>query len=162
MSRRGAARRPMAGRRLAQALALAVAFAVPASGAVDAATDGTVTGRVLASPIDLALRIQPSMGTTGSWLTAVATVRNLGLTVLRSITVRLRAAVGLVVRPATARSVRRLASGSAASVSWSICGLAPGAYLVFAEASYGAVIVDSAARVITITSGSRSCSRRRA
>jgi hypothetical protein len=144
-----------------RALALAVACVMPATGAAQAATEGSVTGQVLLSPVALDLAIQPATARTGTWVAARVTLRNIGPTALGRITVRVRAAGGLVVRPAAARSVRGLGSGAATSLGWSLCGLAPGAYVVFAEASFGRVVVDSAARLLTVTPGQGTCAHAR-
>jgi hypothetical protein len=127
------------------------------SGATRAATEGSVTGRVLVSPIaiDLVIRTGPERG--GSSITASADLRNLGPTVVPRITVRLRTATGLGVRPARDLSVRRLAPGAGASMSWSLCARLPGAYIVFAEATCGGVVVQSPARLVVFTAASGPC-----
>jgi hypothetical protein len=143
---------------------LATAVSMVASSAVATAVDGvapsSVNGRVLMSPLALDLAIRPATARAGKWLGALVTARNIGPTELGRLSVRLRAAPGLVVRPPSSRSVRRLDSGASAILGWSLCGQHPGMYLVFAEASFGGVVVESAARLVTIKAGSGACQRR--
>ena len=141
---------------------LAVAWSVAASAGAQAATGDSVTAHVLMSPVALDLTITPSTAKAGAWVGALVTVRNIGPAGLARVAVRLRAPTGLVLRPASARSIRRLAAGSTKALSWALCGRAPGAYLVFAEASFDGIIVVSATRLVSITAGSGACSTRRA
>jgi hypothetical protein len=51
--------------------------------------------------------------------------------------------------PATA-AVPKLQPGQSATVTWNLCALRPGQYVLLARATAGGVATDSAARVLTI------------
>jgi hypothetical protein len=142
---------------LMRAIVLAVSCALPTTGAAQAATEGSVTGRVLISPVAIDLVITPSTAQVGTSVIAAATLRNLGSVALSKISVRLRAPSGLAIQPSGARSVQGFAPGTSTALSWSVCGRRPGSYLVFAEASYSGTVVDSPARLLTVTAGSGKC-----
>ncbi|HET7182084.1 MAG TPA: NEW3 domain-containing protein [Candidatus Limnocylindrales bacterium] len=147
--------------RVARALALAIAGAViaPAPTPVPAlgASGAAVRGQVVVSPITIELVISPSTAPAGTWVTARATVRNLGPATIAKVAVRLRAPSGVVLRPTTPKLVRSLGPGASAVVAWSLCGRRPGADLVFAEATFGRVVIDSTARLLTVTAGGGGC-----
>ena len=149
-------------RGLVRTAALAMAVSTVASGAVTSAVDGAtaaaVDGRVLISPVAVSLEIAPTNALAGQPVAARAAVSNIGPSTISRVSVRLRVASGLVVRGRQPQSIRRLAPGASASVSWSVCGLSPGSYLVFAEATFGSIVVDSPARVLTIHPGPGRCS----
>ena len=88
---------------------------------------------------------------------AHAAVRNLGPASIAEVSVRLRAPAGVVMRRTTAKLVRGLGPGATAVVGWSLCGWRPGAYLVFAEATFGHDVIDSPARLLTVTPGGGTC-----
>lgn len=159
---RAVPRRP--GSAVLRSVALATAVSMAASGAVATAVDGaptgTVGGHVLVSPLAISLTISPTTVQVGELATARATVTNLGPAAVGGISVRLRLAPGLTVRGRQRQFIRRLASGAAGSVSWSLCGRAPGAYLVFAEATLGTLVVDSPTRLLTVTPGGGRCPSR--
>jgi hypothetical protein len=139
----------------------AIAGAITFSGPAVAAGQGSVVGQVAVSPISVELAIRPSTATAGTRVGAAATVHNLSADTIGKVSVRIRAPSGLLVRPASSKSVRRLAAGSSAVLGWSLCASAPGSYLVFAEATVGTVVVDSPARLFTVTAGVGRCSGRR-
>lgn len=144
-----------------RAILLATAVALVTSGAgataVDGAATGTVGGRVLVSPIAISLTISPTTVLTGEPATARATVTNLGPTRVGRISVRLRLASGLMIRGRQIQAIRRLPSGAAGSLLWSLCGRTPGAYLVIAEATLGTLVLDSPARLLTVNPGGPTC-----
>ena len=143
---------------LVLAIAGATAVAAPAVSAPARAADvGTVTGRILISPVAISLVIQPPTAKAGTWIGAHVTVSNLGQTPLGKVAVRLRVPDAIALRPATARRVPQLQPGASTALDWSICGRRPGAYLVFAEAIVNGVAIDSPVRLVTVTSGTGSC-----
>lgn len=147
--------------RLLRAIALAVACAVPASGAAQAATEGTVTGQVLISPIAIGLAIHPSTVPAGTWASAHVSVTNQGKTALVKVAIRLRVPDGVAIKPAPSSLIRQLGASASVGLDWSLCGRRPGAYLVFAEATVNGIAIDSPVRLLTVTSGTGSCGRTR-
>jgi uncharacterized membrane protein len=140
------------------AVAGATAASAPlASAPARAASSGTVTGRILISPVAIDLVLQPSTARAGTSITAHVTVTNLGQALLARVAVRLRAPDGIAIRPSPSRLVRRLSPASSSTLDWSLCGRRPGAYLVFAEAMVDGVAVDSPVRLLTVTSGAGTC-----
>jgi len=148
-------------RGLVRAVVLATAVSMVASGAVAAAVDGastgTLDGRVLMSPITLTLEVTPASLAVGQVAAATVSLVNLGPVAISRIAVRLRNATGLAVRGRQPQWIRLLAVGGSGSLSWSLCGRAPGSYLVFAEATLGAIVVDSPARLVTVRPGPGRC-----
>ena len=140
-------------------LALAISIVVPAGTPLPAlaASNGAVRGQITISPITLDLTMQPATARIGTWVMAHATVRNLGPASIAKVSVRLRAPAGVVMRRTTAKLVRGLGPGATAVVGWSLCGWRPGAYLVFAEATFGHDVIDSPARLLTVTPGGGTC-----
>jgi hypothetical protein len=156
--RRGAGSGP---RGLVRAILIATAVSMVASGAVaaavDGASEGTIDGRVLISPLALTLVISPPTIHVGDLASALVTASNQGVAPLGRISVRLRAASGLIVRGRQPQTILSLAPGGNGFVSWSLCGRTPGAYVVFAEASVGSLVVDSPARLVTVLAGPGKC-----
>jgi hypothetical protein len=140
---------------------LAVVLAASLSAAhvsrASAATEAEISGRVVISPITVVLDVSPTTVRVGDRVSARATVANIGAQRLGRITVRLRLASGILIRGAKAPTIRSLAPTASATVSWSLCGRAPGSYVVFAEATIGSMIVASPARLLIVRAGSGKC-----
>lgn len=125
--------------------------------AVDGASIGTIDGRVLVSQIAVDLTVSPATIRIGDLATAQATVENLGPEAAGRISVRLRVPAGLLVRGRQPQTIRGLGPGTSGSATWSLCGRAPGRYLVFAEATFGTIVIDSPARLVTVVPGPGHC-----
>jgi hypothetical protein len=152
-------------RGLVRAIVISTAVSMVASGAtaagVDGASEGPLDGRVLMSPLAISLEIAPSTVRPGELAGGRVTVTNLGPIALSRISIRLRFPSELLLRGRQPLSVRRLASGASASVTWLLCGRTPGSYLVFAEATFGStfgsLVVDSPARLLAVRPGTGRC-----
>ena len=98
-----------------RSLALATAICVVASGAgaaaVDSASEGTIDGRVLISPLALTLVISPTTIHVGDFSSALVTASNQSGAPLGRTSIRLRTATGLIVRGRQPQTIRSLAPG---------------------------------------------------
>ena len=137
-------------RRGGLATLVALALLVQATDVL-AVAGGAVTGHVRASPLVVTLDLSATTAPVGQVVQARASVTNLASSLVRDITVELRAdPLGLrVTKPIV--KVAQLKAGKSMALSWSICGLAPGAYVVLVRTTESGASFDSAARVLTIT-----------
>ena len=89
-------------------------------------------------------------------MTATATARNAGPVPL-SVTVTLTADVNLAVAGGVTRTIGTLPATGTVQVSWPLCALAPGGYVVLAYATSGPFRTDSSAQVLNVSAGSGQC-----
>lgn len=118
---------------------------------------GVVSGRVVANPLSVSLAFAASTTAVGSPVSATATVRNAGAAALANVTVALTGDVNLAVAGGDTRTIATLPASGSAAVSWSVCPLAGGGYVVLAKAQAGAFAADSAAQVLNVSAGSGQC-----
>jgi hypothetical protein len=121
-----------------------------------AAGSGSVNGSVLVNPLAVSLALSSGSSTVGSPVTATATARNAGPVPL-SVTVTLTADVNLAVADGVTRTIGTLPANGTAQVSWPLCALAPGGYVVLANATSGPFRTDSQAQVLNVSAGSGLC-----
>jgi hypothetical protein len=121
-----------------------------------AAGSGSINGSVLVNPLTVSLALSAGSSAVGSPVSATATARNSGPAPL-SVTVMLTADVNLAVAGGATRTIGTLAANGTAQVSWSLCALAPGGYVVLANATSGPFRTDSAGQVLNVSAGSGQC-----
>jgi hypothetical protein len=142
---------PTRRRRLGAPL-LAVLLALVTAGSLEAESSASIEATVQVTAIDVQLALSTSSARVGDKLGADATVSNLGSTRLAAIEVELRVdTAGLGIKGNGKTTVSKLAAGRSATVSWSICALQPGNYVVLARAVVAGVAVDSQARLLAVT-----------
>jgi hypothetical protein len=121
-----------------------------------AAGSGSINGSVLVNPLTVSLALSSGSSAVGSPVTATATARNSGPAAL-SVIVTLAADVNLAVAGGVTRTIGTLPANGSAQVSWSLCALAPGGYVVLANATSGPFRTDSPAQVLSVSAGSGQC-----
>ena len=120
------------------------------------AGSGSVTGSVLVNPLTVSLGLSSGSFAVGSPVTATATARNAGPVPL-SVTVTLTADVNLAVAGGVTRTIGTLPANGTVQVSWPLCALAPGGYVVLAYATSGPFRTDSPAQVLNVSAGPGQC-----
>lgn len=122
-----------------------------------AAGSGSITGTVRVNPLSLSLALSPTSTAVGSPVTATATVRNSGAAPI-SVVVALSADAQIAVAGGATRTIGTLpANGGTAQVSWPLCALIPGGFVVVASATSGPLHADSAAQVLNVSPGAGQC-----
>ena len=137
-------------------LVAAVLLALGVVAGAHAAGSGSITGSVFVNPLTVSLAVSPGSSAVGGSVSATATVRNSGPAPL-SATVTLTADVNLAVAGGATRTIGTLPANGTAQVSWSLCALAPGGYVVLANATSGPYRTDSPAQVLNVSAGSGQC-----
>ena len=123
--------------------------------AASAAGGGSIGGHVRPFQLLVSLDMSATRAQIGQVVQAHASVSNPGKTVVKKVTVELRFdPVGLRV-PKALTVVAQIKAGSSATTSWSVCGRVVGVYVLLARVTLDGTSVDSAARVLTITSGGK-------
>jgi hypothetical protein len=135
----------------------AVVLALALVGGAHAAGGGSISASVVANPLAVTLAVSPVQVVVGGGATATATVRNLGSLQLTGVEVTLRADPGLALGGGATRSLGTLAGLASGTVSFPICGLAAGNYLLVASATTGVFTSESAAQLLQVTAGSGQC-----
>ena len=134
----------------------AVLLALGVVAGAHAAGSGSITGSVLVNPLTVSFALSSGSSAVGSPVSATATVRNSGPAPV-SVTVTLTADVNLAVAGGATRTIGTLAANGTAQVSWSLCALASGGYVVLANATSGPYRTDSPAQVLNVSAGSGQC-----
>jgi hypothetical protein len=148
-------------RRPARLLPLVVAMGVSllAPGLIRA--DGTlsVSGSVSVSSIVVTLTLSATEIVVGKTVRADAIVQNVSPVRISNVVVELRApSEGLRIKSATTQTISKLKPGASADVSYAVCGLDAGAYLLLARATVDGQTIESAARLLIVLPGTgRGC-----
>jgi hypothetical protein len=122
-----------------------------------AAESGSVNGSVLVNPLTVSLTLSSSSASVGSPISATATARNAGTASLTNVAVVLNGDVHLAVAGGTTRTIPTIPGNASAQVSWSVCALAPGGYVVLANSMAGSFHADSTAQVLKVSAGTGRC-----
>lgn len=131
-----------------------IAPVLPLTGLVDA-TGAGVDGRVRASPISITFTLAAAEAQVGQVTKAEARVTNLGPTTLRNLAVELRVdQSGLSIRRALLQ-LTSIKPGRSTTVSWQVCGVVVGSYVLLVRAIESGESVDSQARLLTVRAGGR-------
>jgi hypothetical protein len=131
------------------ALILAAVVSLTTAGSVSAES-AAINANVQVQAIQVDLGLSASEVQAGDKLRARATVANVGPGAVRvSVELRFDQRGVSLKGPATA-AVPKLQPGQSATVTWNLCALRPGQYVLLARATAGGVATDSAARVLTI------------
>ena len=135
-----------------------VVAALAISGAASAA-GATVFGTVTPNPLEISsLIVTPERIDVGGRATATAQVRNLGTDTLNDVAATLAFdPVGLAVDGAATKQIGSLPGGGTTSVSWRLCGVAAGTYVVVAQAATGRFTAESSGRLITVEDTEGTC-----
>ena len=148
------------GRRIGRVAAVVLAALIVGTPMVAAdGSEGRVTATVIVSPLGVTLDVAASSVPVGKAFQARANVTNGWTSVVRDILVELRLdPVGLAVRQDSQREIGQIKGGRSASVSWTVCGMSPGSYVLLVQATVDGATVESVARIVTVTDdGRRSC-----
>jgi hypothetical protein len=149
------------GRTRLVALALAVGLVLAPGGKHVSAAGGSVAATVQVAAVTVDLALSTSDTRVGEMLQARAIVTNAGSGVVGPISVELRVDhEGIALRGAPARALAQVKPGKNGVVLWAICGRVPGSYLLLVRATVDGTAIDSPARLLTITDGTRACPRR--
>jgi hypothetical protein len=126
-------------------------------GGAQAAGGGSVGGSVVPNPLQVTLALSSGSSSVGAQSTATATAHNLGAVVLANVVVTLSADPNLAVAGGTIRTIGSIAGGGSAQVSWQVCPLGPGGFVVLAEATAGSFSAGSPAQVLSVSAGPGQC-----
>ena len=137
-----------------QALAVGLLALVLAGGA-RAAEGGFVSGNVVANPLAVALSLQPASVPVGSPLNATATVSNLGTGALTNVDVTLQADSSIA--GGSTKRIASLAGGGTATVTWQLCAVTPGSYILLAKGQTASFNAESAGQLLQVASSSAQC-----
>jgi hypothetical protein len=136
--------------------ALIVTFAaLTLVGAARAAGGGSISGTVVATPLALAISLSSTSVPSGSQFSATASVSNLGTSSLSNVDVTLQADSNIA--GASTKRLASIAGGSTVSVTWQLCSLAPGSYVLLTKGQSGSFSAESSAQLLQITSSSGKC-----
>ena len=138
------------------AIALALVLATTPFTVALAASSGSVRGAVRIVPITVALALEPSSAAVGAPVKARATVTNVAASGSASFTLELRIpAAGILVKGGGVAGAIVLKAGKSSTVTWNVCGQAPGSYVLLARAAVVGTHVDSPARLLTVTASAK-------
>lgn len=136
-------------RRLSAVL-LAMVVAAATAGSINAEAT-SITASVSVIPIAIALDLSTLNARVGEAVRVRATITNAGPTLVTNVTVELRVNTsGLRVRGGPTATISRLQPGRSAAVTWTVCPIQGGSYLVLARASVGEALIESDARLLTV------------
>jgi hypothetical protein len=134
------------------AIAGALLFSATVAGA------GPITATVTPNPLEASLSLSAMQISVGGRATATADVRNLGIQPLPGAAVTLQLeSTGIAVVGNATQQLGTIPAGGTASASWQVCGVAPGNYVLAAQAAAGDFTAASPARLLAVTQGSGSC-----
>ncbi|HET9851792.1 MAG TPA: CARDB domain-containing protein, partial [Candidatus Limnocylindrales bacterium] len=143
---------PTRRRRRLGAPLLAVLLALVTAGSLQAESSASIEATVQVAALDVHLALSASSARVGDKIRADAKVTNLGSARLATIVIELRVdTTGLGIKGNGNTTVTKLGPGRSATVSWSICALQPGNYVIQARALVAGVAVDSQARLLAVT-----------
>lgn len=132
----------------ATALALLLVVVVAGSSNAESATVGA---SVRIASLDVTLTLSALEARVGETVRARAVVDNLGSTSLSDVAVELRvSSEGVRTRGESTVIIPRMKPGHTAIVSWTLCTLQEGNFVVFARVTGDGASVDSPARVLSI------------
>lgn len=137
-------------------MALAVALGlggIPARAAAADDAERAVTARLGVSPLLLQLELDATTVRVGESVKGRVRVSNAGPITVREIAVSVRVdAAALAVKGGRA-TISQLQPGKTSTVASTLCGRAPGSYLVLAQATLDGVTIESPAVLLTILPG---------
>jgi hypothetical protein len=122
-----------------------------------AAGSGSITGAVVPNPLKVSLALSSSNAVVGTQITAVVTVQNLGVAPLSNVTVTLNGDPNIAIAGGDTRTLGTVAGTGSGQVSWQLCAVASGGYVVLAKATAGALTTESTAQLLNIGPGSGQC-----
>ena len=125
-------------------------------GDASGATGESVSGTVIANPIDVTLSISAAQVAAGTSAVATATIRNLGPAPLSGVRVSLRADPTLTIANAT-QTIASMAGFGSAQLTWPVCSGGPGNFLLVADVQSGMLTAESAAQLLQVGSGTATC-----
>jgi hypothetical protein len=134
-----------------------------AAGAAYAARTGLVTGFVVANPLEVSVRLSESAVAVGDRITLTAGVRNLGHGTLSPVVLTVRFdPSGLAFRDGATREIPMLPRARRAEVSWDVCTLAAGRYVVLvtatgSDSAHRTFVSESSAALLEVNPGSGTC-----
>jgi hypothetical protein len=136
--------------------ALAVAAAIACTSRSEGAGFATVGASVTVIPLLVTLSLSTAEGLIGEPILARASVTNAGPAALANAALTLRAdPTGLRVGGSNPRPLGVLGSAQTSTVSWQLCGLQPGSYVVLARATASGFGADSPAAMLRLASADR-------
>ncbi|MBI2780295.1 MAG: hypothetical protein HYX55_00675 [Chloroflexi bacterium] len=130
----------------------ALLLATATAGSVNAES-ASITASVQVASVVVSVSLTVSSGSIriGDTAKAVATVANVGTARATKVLVSLRVdAAGLRVKGSDPVTITRLQPGRSKSVTWSVCGLQPGTYVLLARAIVDGGSVDSPAVLVSV------------
>jgi hypothetical protein len=133
-----------------RATVLAALLALLTAGSLQAESSASISASVQVAAIDVELALSAASARVGDKVRADAKVSNVGSTRVADVVVEVRVdTAGLGVKGGKT-TISRLAAGRSTTVSWTLCALQPGNYVVQARAVVAGVAVDSEARLLTV------------
>lgn len=131
--------------------ALLAALAASLGGDARGASSGAVGAFVRANPLAVSLSLSDARVPAGSELTAFAAISNLGAESRSNVELTLRLdPTGLAVEGGELRTMPVLPGNTTGTVSWTLCGVSPGAYLVMVRAESDEFAADSPAELLEV------------
>lgn len=142
--------RRAAGPPVAALIALLLAATMAGSASAESASI-TASVQVASIVMSVAVTISSPAARVGDTVKAAATVTNGGTARTSNVRVSLRVdAAGLAIKGANPVTIAQLQPGHAKSVSWSLCALQAGNYLVLARVTVDGVSIDSPAVLLSV------------
>jgi hypothetical protein len=133
------------------ALAVALLFAGGVAGA------SPITGTVTPNPLEVSLSLSATQLSVGGRATATVSVRNLGSQLLSGAATLQLESTGIAAAGDATQQLGSIPGGGTASASWQVCGVAPGNYVLVAQAAAGGFSAASLGRLLSVTQGTGSC-----
>jgi hypothetical protein len=128
-----------------------MAIAVAVASAAQAGGSGSITGRVMASPLSVEIIVPADPVRAGRRFRIRAEVVNSGSTALRNVDVSLVRPGAIVLYDPVHQVLNRVGPGRDKRVGWDACSTTPGSYVVLVRAASSPFTAESAGAVVRIT-----------
>jgi hypothetical protein len=135
--------------------ALCAAVAAGVARAAAAPPSGTITARVLVSPLSVSVLVPASPVKAGQDFRIRADVTNAGSTALQNVAVTLVASSALTLRDPVTQVLARVGAGVDRRARWDVCTTTAGGYVVMVRATAGPFAAGSAGELVEVTSAKR-------
>jgi hypothetical protein len=128
-----------------------MAIAVAVASAAQAGGSGSITGRLVASPLSVEVMVPTDPVRAGRQFRIRAEVVNSGSTPLRNVDVSLVRDSAIVLYDPAHQVLNRVAPGRDKRVGWDACSRTPGSYVVLVRAVSSPFTAESAGALVRIT-----------
>jgi hypothetical protein len=139
-----------------------VLLALGLVGGAHAATGGSITASVVVvsspvNPLTVSLTVSPPIIAVGGFATAAATVSNTGSVAINNVAVTLGGDANVAISGGDTRTIATIPANSSGAVTWQLCALAAGNYIVIAQATAGPYRADSQGQLLGVMPAPAQC-----